>query len=98
MLTDNDLVGPEDGQKVAEFLRSSPPRRPSELVHYLVQQEMLTPFQADYVTEGRAADLKLFSYSLIDVIGKGAMGTVFKAPPRKIAASTPSRSCRVELC
>jgi serine/threonine protein kinase len=82
-LTDNDLVGPEDGLKVAEFLRSSPPRRPSELVHYLVQQEMLTPFQADYVVEGRAADLKLFSYSLIDVIGKGAMGTVFKARSAK---------------
>ena len=78
-LTDNDLVGPEDGQKVAAFMRASPPRRPSELFHFLVQNEMLTQFQADRVVEGRAAELKLFSYSLIDVIGAGAMGTVYKA-------------------
>ncbi len=82
-LTDNDLVGPEDGQKVAAFMRASPPRRPSELAHFLVQNEMLTQFQANYVIEGRAADLKLFSYSLIDVIGKGAMGTVYKGRSSK---------------
>jgi serine/threonine protein kinase len=82
-LTDNELVGPEDGQRIAAFMRASPPRRPSELVHFLVQHEMLTQFQADCVVEGRAADLKLFSYSLIDVIGKGAMGTVYKARSSK---------------
>ncbi len=82
-LTDNDLVGPDDGQKVADFLRCSPPRRPGELVNFLVQHEILTQFQADCVIEGRAVDLKLFSYSLIDVIGTGAMGTVYKARSSK---------------
>ncbi len=77
------LVGPDDCQRLAEFVRKSPNAGPKELGAFLVGQGMLTRFQADYVIEGRTAELTLASYQLIDVIGTGSMGAVYKAKSAK---------------
>jgi serine/threonine protein kinase len=44
----------------------------------------LTRFQADAVLAGRFADLRMGNYDILDRLGAGAMGTVFKARHRRM--------------
>jgi serine/threonine protein kinase len=82
-LDQTGLLGTEQRDSLAEFLRKSPTAGPKELAGFLVQQGMLTRFQVDYVIEGRAADLTLAAYTLVDMIGTGTMGAVYKARSSK---------------
>jgi serine/threonine protein kinase len=45
----------------------------------LLRQGWLTPFQANQIFQGRAAELVLGPYLLLERIGEGGMGQVFKA-------------------
>src|SRR5947209_6915491 len=82
-LSQTGLVGPGERERLAEFIRKSRTAGPKELAGFLLQQGMLTRFQADYVIEGRAADLTLAAYTLVDVVGTGTMGAVYKARSAK---------------
>ncbi len=82
-VSESGLVGADDRDRLAEFVRKSPAAGPKELAAFLVGQGILTRFQAEYVIEGRIAELTLASYTLIDVIGTGAMGAVYKAKSAK---------------
>ena len=62
-IAESGLVGPDDRQRLAGFMKESPGAGPKELVAFLVGRGMLTRFQADYVIEGRTAELTLASYS-----------------------------------
>ncbi len=52
---------------------------PKALAGELVKRGRLTLFQAKKALQGRAPDLRLGPYVLIDVLGEGGMGQVFKA-------------------
>ncbi|HVS40310.1 MAG TPA: protein kinase [Gemmataceae bacterium] len=82
-LFDSGLVGPDERRRLAEFLQKTPAAGPKELSSFLVQHGMLTRFQAEYVLEGRVDQLTLASFQLIDVIGVGSMGPVYKAKSKK---------------
>ncbi len=56
----------------------------AELGKLLVAGGLLTPFQLSAVTEGREDSLRLGNYDLLDHLGAGAMGTVFKARHRRM--------------
>ncbi len=45
----------------------------------LVRREWLTPFQSDFVANGRGQQLVLGQYVLLDLLGRGGMGQVFRA-------------------
>ena len=50
----------------------------------LVEAGKLTGFQADAVLGQRLADLRIGNYEILDRLGAGAMGTVFKAQHRRM--------------
>src|SRR5262245_49989418 len=66
-------------QVVGEFLKKSPRAEPPALAEYLVGQSILTQFQADRILQGKTQGLVLGPYTLMDAIGSGSMGTVYKA-------------------
>ncbi|MGC3970396.1 MAG: hypothetical protein QM775_24600 [Pirellulales bacterium] len=55
-----------------------------ELVRKLVQQGKLTKFQAINLYQGRAKGLVFGEYVVLDKLGAGGMGQVFKAQHRRM--------------
>ncbi len=70
--------GPLD-QIVGEFLRRNPRAEAPALAEYLVEQGTLTAFQAERILNGKSQGLVLGPYVLLDAIGSGSMGQVYKA-------------------
>ena len=70
--------GPLD-QIVGEFLKRNPRAEAPALAEYLVDQHTLTAFQAERILNGKSQGLVLGPYILLDAIGSGSMGQVYKA-------------------
>lgn len=70
--------GPLD-QIVSEFLRRNPRAEAPALAEYLVDQGTITAFQAERILNGKSQGLVLGPYVLLDAIGTGSMGQVYKA-------------------
>lgn len=70
--------GPLD-QIVGEYLRRNPRAEAPALAEYLVDQGTITAFQAERILNGKSAGLVLGPYVLLDAIGAGSMGQVYKA-------------------
>lgn len=66
-------------QIVSEFLRRNPRAEAPALAEYLVNQGTLTGFQAERILNGKTQGLVLGPYVLLDAIGSGSMGQVYKA-------------------
>jgi len=66
-------------QVIGEFLKRNPRAEPPALAEYLVGQGVLSPFQAERILQGKTQGLVLGPYVLIDSIGSGSMGQVYKA-------------------
>ena len=65
-------------QIVGDFLRTHPRAEPGELAEYLVEQRILTRFQADTLLQGKKESLVVGPFLITDMIGFGSMGTVYK--------------------
>src|SRR5262245_20272400 len=70
--------GPLD-QIVSEFLKRNPRAEAPALAECLVDQGTLTAFQAERILNGKSQGLVLGPYVLLDAIGAGSMGQVYKA-------------------
>jgi serine/threonine-protein kinase len=66
-------------QVIVDFLKKEPRAEPNVLAQYLVDQEILTPFQAQRLLHGKTQGLVLGPFTLMDALGSGSMGTVYKA-------------------
>src|SRR5438876_12300119 len=64
---------------VSEFLKRNPRAEAAALAEFLVDQSTLTPFQAERILNGKTQGLVLGPYVLLDAIGAGSMGQVYKA-------------------
>lgn len=56
----------------------------SSIAKLLVSQKKLTPFQARVLLRGRWKGLVLGNYELLDKLGQGGMGSVFRARHRRL--------------
>src|SRR3954447_14095154 len=66
-------------QVIGEFLSKHPGAEPPALAEYLVSQGILTAFQADRLLQGKTQGFVLGPFTLMDALGTGSMGTVYKA-------------------
>jgi serine/threonine protein kinase len=74
------------GDTLREFLPPSDaaPSNAEDLARELVRRRKLTKFQATQVWQGKGKALVLGNYVLIDKIGQGGMGAVYKAEHRRM--------------
>src|SRR5579885_857316 len=66
-------------QIIGEFLSRHPGAEPPALAEFLVRQKVLTQFQADRLLQGKTQGFVLGPFTLMDALGTGSMGTVYKA-------------------
>jgi serine/threonine protein kinase/WD40 repeat protein len=78
LLAKHELLLPERLEVTSRQLRLQFPEARA-LAAELIRREWLTPFQANQLLQGRAADLVLGPYRFLERLGAGGMGQVFKA-------------------
>jgi serine/threonine-protein kinase len=66
-------------QIVGEYLGKQPDAEPPALADFLVGRSILTRFQADRLLQGKTQGFVLGPFTLMDSLGQGSMGTVYKA-------------------
>lgn len=80
-LRDSKIVAAEE---LAPVAAAHPKATSQELALKLVEAGLLTLFQVDALRANRGADLQLGNYEVLDKLGAGGMGTVFKARHRRM--------------
>src|SRR5437899_2863391 len=70
-----------DRTQLEEISRSTTVRSddPSSVAGELVQRKWLSSYQGKLLAQGRGKELQFGPYQLVDRIGEGGMGQVFKA-------------------
>ena len=66
-------------QVIGEFLAKNPGAEPPQLAEFLVDKNFLTDFQAERLLQGKTQGFVLGPFTLMDALGAGSMGTVYKA-------------------
>jgi serine/threonine-protein kinase len=66
-------------QVVGEFLQKNPRAEPPALAEFLIAEGILTPFQSERLLQGKTQGFVLGPFTLMDALGSGSMGTVYKA-------------------
>ena len=64
---------------LTEFMAQHPGAEPPVLADFLVAKGLLTPFQAGRLLQGKTEGFVLGAYTLVDALGAGSMGAVYKA-------------------
>jgi serine/threonine protein kinase len=66
-------------QVVGEFLSRNPRAEPPALADFLIGEGILTQFQVERLLQGKTQGFVMGPFTLMDAVGAGSMGTVYKA-------------------
>ncbi len=66
-------------QVLSDYVGGQIPLEPAVMADYLIRREILTPYQVKRVLQGKSENLVLGPYIIVEDIGFGSMGTVYKA-------------------
>lgn len=92
LLDDTSLSAAREEMKAADA-----PVDGAQLLSYLTKSGRLTPFQAKRVGEGRSGELVLGNYLILNRIGRGGMGAVYKALHRRMKRVVAIKTIRKGL-
>src|SRR5262249_23332272 len=95
VLSQHRLLGPEQLNEVKNLQRRI--ADPKAIFKELVPRGWLSNFQANKIQQGRAADLVLGSYLILDLLGEGGAGQVFKAKHMGMNRITALKVLRKEM-
>ncbi len=97
-LISSGLSATDDVRKVlASFPDASRPTSGEDLARVLVERRVLTEFQAHAVLDPHGQRLGLGQYVLLDKIGQGGMGSVFKALHRHMRREVAIKVLHADL-